>query len=411
MKNIKKVYLMAGLTVLNLTGCTLQKNNSVPENSSTIITTSNQNNELPFTYEIEPATGFQYYVTSYDVERAKGTEYELNGITGSYNIKCTPAQFKQYIGGQVVTWNDIRKTISESKFDDYHKNLLLQGISNLEKEKFNIDLSVLNYNIKNTKLIYSDDFKEKSEGYFDCFEHTINIKKTISNQKHHNIVFLHEMLGHGSTEAYIPENKIYCSIDTPTYIINDGQVFGTSLFGESFTEAMAQIIAIIATGKQICKEYRSGYDLTMQELIMMCLDNNIELHEYANNGVQCLKEKLKNKEIKNYMNYIVLPTYNLEGQGKKEDIAILSDDLMYNYFKSSIDNSLKSGKSADEIIEHNTYVFNKTSDYVYTYVKKDSANSDAYVVLAEDYINLSKLYRDLCTYTRSNEKQKEFIKK
>ena len=389
--------LVAGITALSTYGCSTkpqkidQKN--IPNTSSL-----EQYEDMPYLYSIK----------SYDSEKSKGTPYEMKRIQKSYNTKCTPKEFEKYINEKNITWSDIKNTVNNSTFDDFHKNMLLKGINNLEKNNFKMNLSVLNYNLKNINIEYVEDYqKQDILGEFNCFEHKITLLKNIDNEKKYEEVFLHEILGHGMTDAYIDEEKIYCSIDTPTYVTDlNNNFIGYSLYGEAFTEATAQAIAIIALDKQLSQEYLSGYDIIVTELLMICKDNNCEISEYAENGVNYLIKKMKKNKIDDPYNLLAIITYNLETSEMNQKIEILSEQIMYEYFCERISDKQEEGKSIDEINKDIKEIFNYIGEYIY-FMKK---NDDIIITDNNDYINLTKLYNEIGNYAIENSQSHKYIK-
>lgn len=382
--------MVATVTALSAYSCSTKKENSEKEkmNINNSAYTLEQYTDIPYLYSIK----------SYDSEKAKGTSYEINPIEKSYDTKCVPATFKNYIDEKNITWEDLKLTVNNSKFDEYHKQLLLRGINNLQKNNFNIDLSAINYNIKNINIEYVDEYHDKNVlGEFSCFEHKIRLLKNINNQKKYEIVFLHEMLGHGMTDAYIEDSKVYCSIDTPTYVIDENDKYiGYSLYGEGFTESTAQIIALKALDNDLCEEYMSGYDLVMAEQLMLCKDNNCELDEYANYGVDCLIKKMKQNKIDNPYEILAMISHNLEISKIQEKMEISSDEVMYNYFIERIQDELESGTSFTELNDKIRNVFGSLYDYIITI--EDSSNGEEIVAQGCDYIYLTRLYNDLGSY-------------
>ena len=389
--------LVAGITALSTYGCStkpqkIDKKN-IPNTSSL-----EQYEDMPYLYSIK----------SYDSEKSKGTPYEMKKIQKSYNTKCTPKEFEKYINEKNIEWSDIKNTVNNSTFDDFHKNMLLKGINNLEKNNFKMNLSVLNYNLKNINIEYVEDYQNQDIlGEFNCFEHKITLLKNIDNEKKYEEVFLHEILGHGMTDAYIDEEKIYCSIDTPTYVTDlNNNFIGYSLYGEAFTEATAQAIAIIALDKQLSQEYLSGYDIIVTELLMICKDNNCEISEYAENGVNYLIKKMKKNKIDDPYNLLAIITYNLETSEMNQKIEILSEQLMYEYFCERISDKQEEGKSIDEINKDIKEIFNYIGEYIF-FMKK---NDDIIITDNNDYINLTKLYNEIGNYAIENSQSHKYIK-
>lgn len=387
LKNRIAAVLVAGVTGISFVGCTAvkeEKEYAMGNGSYSVIQDDN--------------SSFQYNVVMYDVDKCKNKEYELSGIHKTYEKKCVPNEFGKYIDSDNITWNDIRDSISNSNFDDYHKNILLKGIGNLEKNNFNMDLSVLNYNLNNISIKYKDEYdKDNILGTFDCFNHEITISNKIDDAEKYELVFLHEMLGHGMTDAYYDESCVYCSIDQPIFVIDENKNYvGNSFFGNAFEESMAQIIAITAIDKQLSTKYMSSYDLSMVELLMLCKDNNCSLVDYANNGVFFLVNKMKHNNIDDPNGIIAMTTYNLS----EEEFNISSEDVMYKYFVEVVDDCYENGKSIKEINNRIADDFNSFNEYVLTY------NGSYDVVLHEsDGINLTRLYEDIGNYAFRNSKK------
>lgn len=387
MKKTITPILLAGITGTCIFSCSSKEN-----------TKENINNTKAYTLEQNQDLSYIYTVKTYDAEKAKDKEYEMKKIEKSYNTKCVPATFKNYIDKKNITWDDLKNTVEKTNFDEYHKNLLLKGINNLQKNNFNIDLSVINYNLKNIKIEYDNFDNNNVFGEFSCFEHKIKLSKNIKNKRGYDIVFLHEMLGHGMTDAYIEESKVYCSIDTPTYIIDENNKYiGYSLYGEAFTEATAQIIALTALDYDLCEEYRSGYDLVMAEQLMLCKDNNCELDEYANYGVDILIKKMKKNKIDNPYEIIAMVSHNLEESNFKQKMEISSDEVIYNYFTERIRDEIDSGTSFQELNDKIREALH-SSLYNYLIIIEDSYNEEQIIAQGSDFIYLTKLYNDLGKY-------------
>lgn len=395
--------MIATVTALSTYSCSAkQKNNENTEKTNIIKTDSctlEQYNDFPYLYKIQ----------SYDYEKAKGTPYEMKGMDKSFDVKCTPKEFEKYTNEKNITWSDLKNTVNNSKFDDYHKNILLNGINNLEKNNFNINLSAINYNIKNIDIEFVDNYDDQDLlGEFSCFDHKIKLSKNIYNQKKYEVVFLHEILGHGMTDAYIDETKVYCSIDTPTYVTNqDNEIIGYSLYGEAFTESTAQIIAITALDKQLEPEYACGYDLNMAELLMICKDTNCEISEYANNGVNYLIQKMKNNKIDNPYDLIAMATYNLESVEMNQEIIKPAEQIMYDYFCERVSDKQEEGKTIEEINNDIKESFTIFGEYILV-LRND--NNDEMVVHNQDYINFTRLYNEIGNYALENNQSHKYVK-
>jgi hypothetical protein len=63
----------------------------------------------------------------------------------------------------------------------------------------------------------------------------MTIYSEIDDKEKYELVFLHEMLGHGMTDAYYDASQVYCSIDQPIFVIDSNNNYvGNSFFGEAF---------------------------------------------------------------------------------------------------------------------------------------------------------------------------------
>ena len=140
LKNKIAAVLIAGATGITCVGCT-NKNSNV--NDVTVYISEETNDFVP--YEDYP---FEYKVTKYDCNKYKGTKCYFGDSFKSYDIKCTPIEFKNYFSCTNCTWETIFKAVEESPFDEYHKKLLNNGLINLKNNNFNMDLTVLYYNLK-----------------------------------------------------------------------------------------------------------------------------------------------------------------------------------------------------------------------------------------------------------------------
>lgn len=388
--------MLATVTALSTYSCS-QKNKK-PENiNETAAYTLEQYKELPNFYSIK----------NYNIEKTKGTPYEIKKIGNSYDYICTPKELEKYTEEKNITWKDIKETINNSKFDEYHKSILHKGINNLEKNNFNMSLETLNYNIKNTTIEYVDDLGENNiTGAFNCFEHKITLTKKIKDKKKYEQVFLHEILGHGMTEAYIDNSKVYCSINIPTYVTDKNNKFmGYITYGEAFSEAIAQTISLLALDKELCEEYKSAYDIYIVELLMLCKDNNYDIAEYANNGINNLIDKMKNNDIDRPYNLIEMITYNFEFSQHKQEIKMPSEILMYEYFCERINDSFCQGKTKDEINKKMQDIFNYYGEFILT----NNVNSEEIVDNSYDYIDLTRLYNEIEKFAYTN-KPKQKIK-
>ena len=224
----------------------------------------------------------------------------------SYDKICTPKEFGQYIGSSNVTYDDIRNTLSSIDIEDKYKNIILEGINNLEANGFNMSLDVLNYNLNHLKIEHADSLDKETATVAAEFN-PVNSTVTVTDNKVDGVefeyIFLHEILGHGMTDAYVEDSKIYCTDSMPACLIEDNEYKGNEVLGDSFKEALAEIIASTASNTKV-NDNSSMYTVPMYGLLLLLKTNKISVVDYADNGVYYLIDKMKKNNLGKDINYI-----------------------------------------------------------------------------------------------------------
>lgn len=213
----------------------------------------------------------------------------------SYNKFINPSEASNYLIKRNVTLNDIKDLINTKPFDDFSKKVLIEGLDNLKTKKVNINLDLLYYNIYNLSISYYEDLdlSDKSineEARFVPEKHQIYLSKNYSSEDVYKKVLCHEILGHGSTTAYIDEYNVYCTPRIPIAIFdNEGNIVQVSYYGSALDEGYTEIIASIASGNKInC--YKSGYGFLSYAFISYLTMCGLSINDFSKEGVTAIKK-------------------------------------------------------------------------------------------------------------------------
>ena len=252
----------------------------------------------------------------YNVNRYS-TYSALNNL---YNIsdKLTIEEFGEYIGETNITWEDIKNTIRESSFDDRVKKVLLKGADNLEVKLPDVNLSALNYNLKNIKVVNDDEcnlFSNENfviNGMFEEFDKVVYLSDELYESDSFEAVLLHEVFGHGIQNAYCDEK--YCSTSKTIFLSENTNLtydyMSENMFdvGHSLDEAVAEMISVLASGKKLYERFEevdTPYDVYIEQLQLYLKTTDTSLTDYINNGLYHLLNKMKDAGCEYPLNYIV----------------------------------------------------------------------------------------------------------
>ena len=297
-----------------------------------------------------------YTITKHDMQ-SHGEMYYINKY-------CTIKEFGNIVGEVNITWEDIKTTINTISIDDKYKTILLEGVNNLEKELPNVDLEVLNYNLKNLKIIdisNDDNFQNGYEivGEFDSITHTVYMNYNDCSLKR---TLYHEILGHGLIDGYSEMNggiraglsSFYTSL-SQNFNLDD--LYQNQIqVGTIFDEAAAEMIDVIASGS---KE-ETYYQVFLTELQLFLISTDTSLTELINKGTNNLLRKMKSNGYKNPVDLIINLEYRkrllLDGEYFILDDYLITD-LLSDYLIEILNNMKKKGKNNQELIEiGNSYI-------------------------------------------------------
>ena len=306
---------------------------------------------------------------------------ELEGINTniesdcSYKKVCSVEEFGKYVGEENTTWEDINNTLDNIEIDETIKEILRKGIRNLEKKKFNMNLDVLNYNLKRLNVEFGD-YGEILKGQYQQTTGKILVNNSIVNTDKYEFIIMHEILGHGMTMAYTDKDGgIATSPELDFALVDNKDILFVSALGGAFKEAIAQII----TSKACNKKYTTDdthYVVYVQYLELLLKSLDIRDYEYASKGTKYLVNQMKKNGIEDAIDYIhdidskktyfeaqdqfVALTGDLDTVESCYLINIISNKYPNCYNKDELETFIdKCLKSANNIIVYDNYEGNE----------------------------------------------------
>ena len=206
-----------------------------------------------------------------------------------------PSEFKELSGIDNITWNDIRQALkNNNNISSDIKDIIKKGFNKLEDKDFDIDLSVLYYNLKDMKIELVDSREEipqRTAGIYSSKENTIKIANGI-DQEYFERVIMHE-IGHASIMCeYKKDDKVYCVSSTIplAYSNDDFSEIYLRRFGDSFNEVYAEIFSCEATDQKI--DYLEGYQDLTYYVNMLNYTLGVDRKEYSLNGIESICSRL-----------------------------------------------------------------------------------------------------------------------
>ena len=258
-----------------------------------------------------------------EVEEAENGEFRIKAI--KQNPRYIDSvfvensnEFSLLTGITNPSYDDLRDVVNENtNISDKFKDVLIEGLNHLELNDFDIDFSVLYYNLSRLKVIEMDfgiiNFLNGNKTTIATFNPTdgqIAIKfanwDEIDEDELQKLkyTFLHEVLGHGSTEAYVDNNfrSLAYSLVTPIED-TEGKLATIDMIncGDAFKEAIADIIAFKAIdGNKELITYKPFF----MELEILLKVLNYSEKDLLDFGVWGLKNEMSKQGIENPEKYI-----------------------------------------------------------------------------------------------------------
>ena len=378
----KKVipFSLIGSMILSFNGClskmdTSKENLSTTsieiENGSEISNTKNELSNIGIDVEEISDITDDYYL--YYINGVKSNENNIYNNTdyspireALYNKKCTPDTFGEYLDKKDITFDDLREVTNENNnIPADIKKTIIEGINNLEKNGFDMNHAVLYYNLKRMTFEHvNSNVLHNSAAQFEMLTSKVLINDDFTNYRTETL--LHEILGHGSTMAYIEEKGVICKIDE-SYILLDkeGRYIDNGTFGRATSEGIADIIASKAMGKP-ATIYENSYSTFVYALSLFCSTLDISMEEFANKGIDILIERMKENKISEP--YLLINSldniYHLVSTNTEENNYSTELYIMY------IEQLINSGMDKNKILE-STYSY---KEYVVPELSADGVN-------------------------------------
>ncbi len=216
---------------------------------------------------------------------------------------CSVEEFGKYVGEENTTWEDINNTLDNVNIDNTIKEILRKGINNLQKNNFNMNLNVLNYNLKKLKIEFGD-YGETLKGQFQQNTGKVLVNNSIVNTEKYENIIIHEILGHGMTMAYTDKDGgITTSPEMEIALVENDNIVYISALGSAFKEAIAQIITSKACNQKYTSE-DTHYVVYVHYLDLLLNSLNIKEYDYASKGTKYLVDQMKKNGILDAVDYI-----------------------------------------------------------------------------------------------------------
>ena len=313
---IRKVLplILAGSITLGTNGCTNKPNNTDPNvpriGSVNLDDLYNQwlsyVNGCGMIVSKNDLFNNAYDILSIDLENAVINDLKEDDkrskTNSNYDICLTPEKFIHVIGDNHITWDDVIKaTQNNNNLTNDLKDIIIEGINNLDKSKYNYDLSVLYYNLSVMKVVYRDIASYDVRNAVAIFQgETLTVY--ISNELKNNLdkqTFLHEVLGHASLNTSYEKPGVgrilVCPDKSVVYSGNAFDEVTITKIGLSFEEAFAEIIACDATNSKI--KLGNGYPFCVTYMLTLMNALNGDMNEFANKGIDYIIELLQKNNM------------------------------------------------------------------------------------------------------------------
>ena len=262
-----------------------------------------------------------------------------------YYNQVTPGEYGEYIGKKDVTYRDVKIALFKNEnVDDETKQILLSGITNMENKNFNIDLSVLYYNMERLNVTYLEPGAlGYNIGVFDHISGCMYLDKNINNMdaKKKAEIIRHEALGHGSTRAYNEEQELMVDVMDPYLEIDEqGVVRNAGFLGHFGVEGIADAITSIANDKLLTGG-SEAYITEVYELSTLCSSVGLTIEDFANGGVELLINRMKEVGIDNPIQYI--STFDNTTEMMMKNFLVQADltDTFVEYYDELEENNVE----------------------------------------------------------------------
>ena len=332
------------------------------------------------------------FYQSLDISKYDMVMYDPYEYKGHYSVY----QFNEMVSDG-ATNEDVIDTINNNdSMDSKLKDILITGLNNLKENNVDINLNILKYNLERIKVKHIDSIKSDETmitAKFDAFKQEVLIDDKLAAYYDYNKLICHEILGHGSTQAYYKEEELYFNSTVNIKRVMNGETDMYCPLGYSFDEALADYIAIKATNKKIDNATMDGiYSEQLYAFLIMCESLDITPNDYIQYGMNKVLDIVREKKLSDSLGWITnLDVKNMYMICANIDTGFSFNDIVYNYMRavmnedSTIDKD-KINKMTDSykdyIIPYNynghEYIITGTQDLLYIDIQavKDAIMSE-----------------------------------
>lgn len=352
-----------------------------------------------------------YSVSGFDADNPKAytalEEYwkDSHHFNKSYDEVVSIDEFAKKMNLQGKTYDDVIEVLEKNEnIDKKLKAILKKNIKNLQKSKFDINLALLYYNIKNLKVEYVENFVDEigneysALGLFDEKAKTLKILKSIGATNLLERTAVHEVLGHAATTAFDEEKRIFVTPDRCMLGV-DATTLPASVswynFGSAYGEGLADLITAIATGEPL--EYSVGYSTEAYQIQLISELYDIPLSEIANNGVEAIISKLHDNGIADPESVIAQADTELISRKYGDEPNYNLTTVLSNLFNARIEQLYSEGMSKEDISQKIDTIYDNTRRNIQYYtiqgedgeerlIVYNSAGTKSYTLIDESYI-------------------------
>lgn len=265
----------------------------------------------------------------------------------SYEIMDSTDELKTFFT-EDVTFDDIRESLNNNlNIDDKYKNYTNEFINLVEINFPNIDLTILNENIKlfKVKEITEEKMKEKQnrDAYYDTRKRIIYMQDSYKNEDVKKYCYFHELWHMFNSLNLEIEGVIYYK--SPTMFGYDA-----TAFDEGMTTLLTEKIytSSVTSYTRQYDQIKILYNIYGEELIEIYLNSGVEGIEmflgkqigytYSSNLIKYMNEELNNKDTNPIPTFEIL--MELYFEHKKSDIT--DYEIMYEMLENlSYDSKIK----------------------------------------------------------------------
>lgn len=366
-----------------LSGCGIKNSNAVNASEPVSIEETTEDEQSRSEETAKPKTieemtdeeVLKYY--GYPSDRIEDGIYALNRVKvkdESYTVCRNVNEFKECIGIEgIPTYEDLINAIKNNEsISGRYEEWLCEAINNLsQNEEFkDVDFSVLLYNIQRMEIEEktSEEIKNESRNSFaQAYFHPTTKKVVVNPDRVTKIVFLHETLGHASTQTITDEN-IYFESEAIITVIDresDGSIndINNIVLGKGLEEGKADLLAEISLN--YAESSPSNYDIEKESIREYKETLGLSWADIINNSMTLkILAKMSELGIENPIKYID-NSDTLYRAGMFEDIddSVRFKNNLGDFLINYANIQIKSGRTVEDVSQQISQMIQSSSSY------------------------------------------------